>query len=169
MSRILLVCVLAAPAVAAPVVLVDLVEHADAQPAPPAVLKLMAKTEQKRLATCRARRETVTAWSRLDEASRLVPFTADFGALVVDLDGDEHTDYLVFPTGSCTDFFGAHAVGFWLLRGTGAEQWALVGTGAEDTVELAPSRHHGLRDLFTVYGVETTELRFDGRRYRRAR
>jgi hypothetical protein len=125
----------------------------------------MAKTEQKRLATCRARGETVTVWSRLDEANRLVPFTADFGALAVDLDGDEHTDYLVFPTGSCTDFFGAHAVGFWLLRGTGPEQWAVVGTGAEDTVELGASRHHGLRDLVTVYGVETTELRFDGRRY----
>jgi hypothetical protein len=101
-----------------------------------------------------------------DERWHLGPIDSFFAAKRVDLAPGKET-YLVFPAKFCPGFSGAHAIQFWVVEKQADGTYRELLSDTVDEVGIEGGRHHGYKDMWTVYGIdEHVRLQYDGQAYR---
>ncbi len=88
-----------------------------------------------------------------------------FAAVSLPLAADTAENYLVFPSEPCVEFFGTHAVAFWVVGKGPRGNYQVLLTGKQDGVEVLQTMTLGLRDLRTHYNNEVETFRFNGSAY----
>jgi len=126
-------------------------QNATAHRAPPALQREMAGTEHKDVKDCQEQ------LGYTDE--RMANYFAAVRFRVAD---DSRPVFLVFPSGYCFAFFGAHSVEFWIVAQNRNGTFKKLLTARQDGVEILPSKRHGMHDLRSHYNNETRVYRFDG-------
>src|SRR5712675_302655 len=86
-----------------------------------------------------------------------------FLAVPVQLNNDNITDYLVIPSKRCGNFFGMHAIWFWLVRGNRNGSFSVVDSESVDAVSLLDTYTLGYRDISISYNRDHVTHRYNGR------
>lgn len=81
----------------------------------------------------------------------------------VDLDGDDHADWLVEGRHACLS--GEGGADWWLYAGSGEGHRLLVAAGRARALELLATRSHGLPDLDLLRDGAGARYRYDGTAY----
>lgn len=89
-----------------------------------------------------------------------------FAAKPIILTAKRNPIFIVFPTTYCPEFFGAHAISFWVMEQLPDGSYKELFYDSSDFLVIHNKKTNGYKDLSTLYGFDTVRfVHFDGKEY----
>jgi hypothetical protein len=136
----------------------SLVDQAERHPAPRPVQAALSRSERAALDNCAG-----------EQGYSNAQLAGYFSALEVKLEPGTRKTYAVFPSLPCSEFFGAHAVRFWIVALDEQGNVSVLLSAQQDSFEVLEAKSAGIRDLKLRYNNESVLMRFNGANYEPAK